>query len=120
MKKLLIAAMLASTLGSVALPALSANVIIETAPPPPRAEGIPAPRRGYVWAPGYWDYKNRHHVWVKGNWVPERKGYIYHQPRWEQRDGKWQMERGNWGRGDRDHDGAPNRADDHPNNPNRH
>lgn len=121
MKKLLIAALLASSLGTVMAPAMSANIIIETAPPPPRAERVPAARRGYVWVPGYWNWQNRRHVWVKGTWVRERKGYTYHQPTWEQRDGKWQMERGNWVRGgrDNDHDGIPNRNDDHPNNPNR-
>lgn len=119
MKKLLIAALLASSLGSVALPSVAANIIIETAPPPPRSERVPSARRGYVWTPGYWDWKGRKYVWVKGSYVKARPGYVYHEPKWEQHDGKWQKQGGSWGRGDNDHDGVPNRADDHPNNPRR-
>ena len=119
MKKLLIAAMLAGSLGSVTVPSSAAVVVVRDAPPPPRAERTPQPRRGYVWVPGYWDWRNKHHVWVKGSWLRERPGYVYHQPAWEQRDGQWQMARGNWVRGDRDGDGVPNRMDRHPDNPNR-
>jgi hypothetical protein len=54
----------------------------------------------------------------------------YHPTHWVQRDGRWVMERGGWNREryvenehhgmrDRDHDGVPDRFDDHPNNPNR-
>jgi hypothetical protein len=119
MKKLLLAAMLAGSLGTVTLPATSATIIVHNAPPPPRHERVPAARRGYVWAPGYWDWRGNRHVWVKGNWQRERRGYAYHQPRWEQHNGKWQMNRGGWVRGgrDNDHDGVPNRADHRPNNP---
>ena len=35
------------------------------------------------------------------------------------RDGRWNMNRGGWRRGDRDGDGVPNRLDNAPNNPNR-
>lgn len=60
-------------------------------------------------------------MWVKGTWMRARPGYTYHQPKWEQRDGRWYMNRGNWVRGGRDHDGdgVPNRRDSRPNNPNR-
>ena len=120
-KKLLIAAMLAGSLGSVTLPATSATIIIQNAPPPPRAERVPPPRRGYVWAPGYWDWRGHRHVWVKGSWMRERRGYVYHQPRWEQQDGKWRMDRGSWTPGgrDNDRDGVPNRDDRRPNDPRR-
>ena len=33
--------------------------------------------------------------------------------------GGWYMERGHWDRGDRDHDGVPNRIDRRPDNPRR-
>lgn len=134
MKKLLIAALVAGSLGSAALPAYSAVIVVREAPPSARSERMPAPRRGYEWVAGHWDWRNNHHVWVRGKWLRERRGYHYNQPAWEQRDGRWVMTRGAWARGqrdrdgdgvansrdrDRDGDGVPNRHDERPNNPNR-
>ncbi len=84
-----------------------------------RIEAVPAPRVGYVWAPGYWNWRGNHHVWAKGTWVRERPGYAYHSPKWVQRDGRWSQERASWSRGDRDGDGVPNRVDRQPDNPRR-
>ena len=95
------------------------GVYFNTAPPPARFEAVPAPRRGYVWAPGYWNARNNRHVWQAGHWERERKGYRYNQPRWTQRDSRWHFERGGWNRGDRDGDGVPNALDRAPNNPNK-
>jgi hypothetical protein len=121
MKKLLIAALLAGSLGSITIPAVSAVVVIREAPPAPRAERVPSARRGYVWAPGYWEWKHGKHVWTRGHWIRERRGYVYREPVWEERNGRWVMQRGGWDRArrDRDGDGVPNRHDDRPNNPNR-
>ena len=110
LKKIVLAATVAAALGGVAIPA-SAQVIVRIAPPPPRAEAVPAPRHGRVWVAGHWDWRNRQHQWVPGTWVRERRGYSYNQPQWVERNGRWQMTRGNWRRGDRDGDGIPNRAD---------
>lgn len=122
MKKLIIAiAIGAASIAAVPLAAVAAPayVSIDVAPPPPRVEVVPAPRRGYLWTPGYWDYRSRRHVWVNGTYVRERRGYVYAQPAWVQRGGHYELDRGRWARGDRDHDGIPNRADRHPDNPNR-
>jgi hypothetical protein len=116
LRKLLIAPMVAGSLGSVSLPATSAVIVLQRVPLPLRAERAPPPRRGYVWVPGHWDWRGHRHLWVKGNWVRDRPGYTYRQPRWEERDGRWQMERGNWARTRRD---RANRFDSRPNNPNR-
>jgi hypothetical protein len=118
MKKLLMAAIVAASFGGVAVPA-SADILVRVAPPAPRVEVVPEARRGYVWAPGYWDWKRGHHVWVKGKWVRERRGYVYKAPTWEEHNGRWRMHRGNWARHDRDGDGVPNGMDNRPNNPNR-
>ena len=67
----------------------------------------------------YWDWRHGRHVWVRGHWEHERRGYVYHAPTWVERDGHWEMVRGNWARGDNDHDGVPNGMDAHPNNPRR-
>jgi hypothetical protein len=91
---------------------------ISFAPPPPRYEVIPAPRAGYLWSPGYWDWRANRHVWIGGSWLASRPGYVYSQPRWEQRDGRWRRQEARWERGpngDRDHDGVPNRYDRHDN-----
>ena len=91
-------------------------IIVREAPPPPRVEVVPAPRRGYEWAPGYWNWQGNRHVWVKGHYVKARHGYSYRPHEWVERDGRWQLHRGRW---DRDGDGIPDRRDAHPNNPNR-
>ncbi|MES2261173.1 MAG: YXWGXW repeat-containing protein [Pseudomonadota bacterium] len=122
MKKLLIAAMLAGSLGSVTMPSSAEVIVVRTAPPAPRSERVPEARRGYVWAPGYWNWSGNRYVWKRGSWVRERHGYVYHAPTWQERDGRWAMQRGSWERGpngDRDHDGVRNRDDARPNNPNR-
>ncbi len=119
MKKLLLAAVLATAFGTVALPVSAAVIVVQSAPPAPRDEAQPAPRDGYVWVPGYWDWRHQHHVWVAGTWLRERRGYVYHAPEWRERDGHWEMVRGNWARGEHDHDGAPNGMERHPDNPNR-
>jgi hypothetical protein len=121
MKKLIIAALLAGSFGAIHGAAQAQTIVVREAPPAPRDEVVPAARHGYVWAPGHYEYRHHHYVWVRGTWVRERHGYSYRAPTWEQRDGQWVMRRGGWERGrhDRDGDGVPNRMDDHPNNPNR-
>lgn len=121
LKTLLIASLLAGALGAVTAPATAAVIIVREAPPAPRSERIPPPRRGYVWAPGHWVWQNNHHVWVRGKYLRARKGYAYRAPSWEQRDGRWHMMGGNWERTrrDRDGDGVRNRDDARPDNPNR-
>jgi len=104
--------------GTMAAPA-SADISVRVAPPPPRHEVVPAPRHGYVWAPGHWDWRGGRYVWVQGSYVRARNGYHYAAPRWYERDGRWYMDRGGWARHDADHDGIPNRVDHAPNNPNR-
>ena len=92
------------------------DTMIRIAPPEPRYERVPRARSGYVWVPGYWNWRGHRHEWVRGTWMRERPGYVYQQPRWIQRDGQWYMEQGRWdqGRGhgygrDRDRDGIPDR-----------
>ena len=40
------------------------NVMIGTPPPAPVYEVVPAPRHGYVWAPGYYRWEGNRHVWT--------------------------------------------------------
>jgi hypothetical protein len=117
-RKIVLAAMVAVSFGSIAT-AATAAVFVQIAPPPPRAEAVPTPRRGHVWVAGHWEWRGHHHKWVRGTWIRERRGYQYTQPTWAERDGRWYMERGGWRRGDRDGDGVPNRQDRAPDNPRR-
>jgi len=124
MKKLLIATVIAASLGGglgLAPAAYADVVVVRVAPPPARDEVIPPARDGFVWTPGYWRWNGHRHVWVNGKYVRARHGYYWREPAWAQMEnGRWRMERGRWERGDRDHDGVPNRLDEHPNNPNRY
>ncbi len=74
------------------------SIDIGIAPPPMRIETVPGPRPGYMWAPGYWDYRGRAHVWVPGHYLRERRGYHWVPDRWEQRAERWHHERGHWER----------------------
>ena len=88
-----------------------------------RHEVVPAPRAGYVWAPGYWNWHSNRHVWAKGHWERERVGYYYHPHRWSQQQG-WYHQPGRWDRnapmGDRDGDGVRNYEDHRPDDPRRY
>jgi hypothetical protein len=120
LRKSLLVALCAASLGGIAVPmTASAAVYLSIAPPELRHEVVPAPRRGYVWAPGYWNVRNNRHVWQRGHWERQRAGYHYVQPSWTQRDNRWEFSRGRWNKGDRDGDGVPNRLDRAPNNPGR-
>jgi hypothetical protein len=111
---------LAAASATISVSAVAAPYIdVHVAPPPPRHEVVPAARAGYVWAPGYWDWRGHRHVWVNGHWERARTGYVYHEPRWEQVEGNWRLHHGAWAHGDRDHDGVPDAVDAHPDNPHR-
>ena len=126
-RQVLLAALVAATLGAVVTPlvAAPAGVSIQIGPPQERHEAVPGPRRGYDWTPGYWNWspnRQRHH-WVRGSWVRSRPGYVYAQPTWVDRGGRWEQQRGAWGRRDMDRDGITNRSDrdrDGDGVPNRH
>jgi WXXGXW repeat (2 copies) len=89
----------AIALSSIALPAAAQTVIsIGVAPPAPRYEVVPAPRAGYVWGPGYWNYQNQKHVWTEGKWQEERRGSTWVANSWVEKDGRYSLEGGRWER----------------------
>ncbi|MDN4056109.1 hypothetical protein QPK32_23885 [Massilia sp. YIM B02763] len=114
MKPFALAALIAVGAVAAPLPALAhadVSLFVSTAPPAPLYEVVPAPRRGYVWAPGHWEWNGRRHVWSRGVWVVERPGYAYSAPVWYRSNGGWAMRPAAWtpyGR-DRDRDGVPDR-----------
>ena len=120
-RKLIIATLLAAGIGA-ALPAAARTEVdffVNTPPPAPRVEVVPAPRPGWVWVPGFWEWHGHRHVWVGGHWIRERHGYAYEPGRWEARDGRYYYIEPGWraAHHDRDHDGVPDRYDRAPNNP---
>jgi hypothetical protein len=119
-KKVLVSALFAAgAIGAVATPLSSQaqiEIYLNTAPPAVRYEAVPAPRSGYVWSGGHWQYNDNQYVWRNGDWHAERPGYTYSQPRWVERDGRYRYQASRW---DRDGDGVPNRSDRAPDNPRR-
>ena len=98
-------------LGSAAMPAAAQIVVnIGVAPPAPRYEVVPAPRSGYVWAPGYWRWSDQRHVWREGRWIQERPGSHWVADRWEPRDGRHYYQPGRWesASGHEEHKGTGN------------
>jgi WXXGXW repeat (2 copies) len=86
-------------LSAFAIPAVAQvniNIDIGVAPPAPRYEVVPAPRSGYVWAPGYWRWEDQRHVWDQGRWIAARPGSSWVADRWQPRDGRHYYEPGHW------------------------
>lgn len=83
-------------LGPPAIASAQVSFDVTIAPPPPRAEPPPPPRPGYVWAPGYWGYRQYRYDWVPGRWVPNRPGYRWVQDTWVQRGPRWHYVPGHW------------------------
>lgn len=118
MKRSIAGTCIAVMLAAATLPAAaSTEVFVNVAPPPLRYEVVPAPRVGYVWAPGYWDWRYGRYHWVAGRWQNHRPGYVYEPVRWVHRDGRYYRQAAGWR--DSDHDGVPNRYDHAPRNPTR-
>ncbi|HTE42768.1 MAG TPA: YXWGXW repeat-containing protein [Steroidobacteraceae bacterium] len=121
-RKSILASLCVTALGALAAPSIASaevGIYFNVAPPAMRYERTPAPRPGYMWAPGYWDIRGHEHVWRGGHWERSRRGYHYAQPQWTQHNNRWELQRGSWRRGDRDRDGVPNRRDRAPNNSHR-
>src|SRR5215207_8303165 len=78
-KKLLAAAIISTAaIGTVAVPGVAtAQVYVQPAPPPLRAEPAPGHRRGHVWSPGHWQWRGHRYVWIPGHYIAGRPGYAY-------------------------------------------
>src|SRR5258708_2494081 len=97
---LLASALFISAAGCVSSPPpphRHALVEVRVRPPAPRVVVVPATRRGYVWAPGYWRWNGNAHVWIDGRWLRERRGEHWVPAHWEEgRRGYWHFEEGHW------------------------
>lgn len=96
-KTLLGAAFAAALMGFGVAAQAQYTAIVSAAPPPARTEVVPAPRAGWVWAPGHYVRRGNEYVWTEGHWMRERVGYEYREPRWVQRgDGSWILVGNSW------------------------
>jgi len=90
------------TLGAAAwmpLPSMAQiglNLVINAAPPVPRFETVPAARRGYDWAPGYWNWNGDRHTWRAGHWENARDGYRYQGSEWLREGDGYRLRAGGW------------------------
>ena len=99
-RKLLLATLWLAATASLA-PAVSSaavNIDIDVAPPAPRVEVVPELRHGYVWAPGFWEWRGHEHVWVPGHFIRERRGYHWVPDAWEGNGPHYHYVRGHWER----------------------
>ena len=119
-RKLIAGSLMAVSLGGLALSAEARSGVdfyVNFAPPPVHYEPVPAPRVGWVWVPGSWDWRVARYHWIAGHWVRARPGYAYYAPRYYPVGGRYYYDRGGWRRHDADRDGVPNRYDRYPHNP---
>lgn len=103
---LAIAVLACSGLGLLAMPASAAvnvdwgvTISSGTPPPPVRYEPMPPPRPEFVWAAGFWRWRDGAYVWIPGRWERARVGYEYAQPEWREGPGGWNFQPGGWRRG---------------------
>lgn len=99
MKRTLLTLALATAFAGSSGAALAASdvaVQLNIGPPAVVYEAAPAPRAGYVWAQGYWDYDHGKHVWRKGHYEKERHGERWVDGKWDEHEGHWSLQRGHW------------------------
>lgn len=89
-------ALIAPAMVTPAAAQVDLNVSIGVPPPAPIREAVPAPRAGYVWAPGFWRWDGGRHVWAPGHWMEERRGYHWVPDRWAHNGATWHHEVGHW------------------------
>ena len=80
------------------VPTPTYGVVVTEAPPPPRYVEV-APRPGFVWIQGRWDYRGGRYVWMNGRWERERAGYVYAPGRWDHRGNGYVWVNGGWNHG---------------------
>jgi hypothetical protein len=77
-----------------------AGVYVQTAPPAPIYESVPAvPGPGYAWVAGYWSWNGYRYVGVHGRYAyAPYGGAVWHAGRWAHGPYGWYWRAGRWGR----------------------
>jgi hypothetical protein len=97
-RKSLLAVALAGSF-AVPLTVQAASIEINVAPPAPVVEQTTV-REGFVYTPGYWRWEepSHKHVWIKGEYVPERRGEHWVAHEWRENNGRYTFNEGRWER----------------------
>ena len=97
-KALLVAlSLLGGTMNIAPVAVAAADITIDVPPPAPRIEVVPAPRAGYVWAPGSYAWKNKAYEWTTGSWQrPPHEGYGWVRPTYVPIGGHYYYQPGRW------------------------
>lgn len=66
-----------------------------TAPPAPRQERW-APRAGFVWVRGHYEWRSNGYAWIPGHYERARAGHMWIDGHWEARAGHWVWISGRW------------------------
>ena len=74
----------------------SGEIEIQIAPPADRVEVIPAPREGYIYERGHYDWDGGRYVWHEGHFIQKREGHVYRPYALEHRGDRWYYRRGHW------------------------
>jgi hypothetical protein len=75
--------------------AFAVVIVAPSAPPAVRYEPVPAPRVGYVWDAGHWNWEGRY-VWVPGHWVAAVAGRRWVAGVWGPYRGQYRYVPGHW------------------------
>ena len=72
--------------------------VIQTNPPVPVYEQVPAPREGFVWIPGHFRMDGDQQVWISGYWQRDPNYGVIIRERYRDEEHHW------WNRHHRDDD----------------
>jgi YXWGXW repeat-containing protein len=86
----------AGGIGTSTVASAGDGISADVAPPPAREERAPAPRDGYVWTPGYWEWNGHAYSWVSGRFIFGHRGAHWVPDRWDQAGSQWQHVNGHW------------------------
>jgi hypothetical protein len=65
------------------------------APPPPQNE-TSAPKPGFLWIPGKWEWRKTKYEWIAGHYERERAGKKWRAGRWDKDGDRYKYVEGDW------------------------
>jgi hypothetical protein len=87
-----------STAGVASVASADRGVELEigVAPPPARVEVVPAPREGYVYDRGHYEWDGQQYQWREGRYIERREGHEWRPSVIEHHGDKWRFRAGHW------------------------